>query len=153
MCERCRTDLYVEFLRNAQTIACEDRGAHLNSNTSQRHHGCLSMSNVSPEAPGAAASSHVMPMEVPNTHLCEPAESDETDPLQDVLRASDQAAHNKSSTAALINSSHSQYSCDNLLTDVPDLEWLTDLQGLVHTAVSHNGIQACAMPQRWVSIS
>ena len=93
-----------------------------------------------------------MPVKVPDTHLSEPAESDETDLLQDVLRASDQAAHEESSTAAL-TISHLQYPCDNALTDLPDLEWLTDLQGLVHTAVSHNGTQACATPQRWVSIS
>ena len=94
-----------------------------------------------------------MPMEVPGTYRCKPAQSNELDPLQDVLRASDQAAHNESSTAALTTSLHLQHPCANALTDVPDVEWLTDLQGLVHTAVSHNRTQACAGPQRWVSIS
>ena len=110
------------------------------------------MTIVSPEAPRDVVSSHQMPMDLPGTHHCKPAESNETDPVPKVLCVSDQAAHNESSTATLMTSPHSQCPCDSLLTDVPDLEWLTDLQGLVHTAVPHNSTQACATPQRWVSI-
>lgn len=110
------------------------------------------MSHVRPGTSSGPGSSHAMPMEVLGTHLFEPPGSDEIASLQRVLSVSDQTAHNEPSTAALTTSSRSRCIGDTLLADVPDLEWLTDLQGLVQTA-PHSGTQACATPQGWVSDS
>ena len=111
------------------------------------------MSDVSPKAPSGPVPSHTTAMEVLDVHLCEPPEADKKASMPRLLSVANQTARDELGTAALTASSRSHCHPDKLLADVPDLEWLTDLQGLVQIAGPHSENPACAPPQHCVSDS